>query len=196
MTSEYSSRRPGRSGNGRIPAQAAALVAALGGWLLPALPVAALEIYHWVDEDGVAHYSQWRPELPEQPVETLELEGARPADHDQADDIYDVEATDQYVQTRRDELEQRREERRAEQREERQREIRLQQAITAQQMLQDAAGPPVFGWYPVYPGYRPPPPDHPPHWPVKPPFRPPETQPPAPEPLPSVPFRPLGDRDR
>lgn len=43
-------------------------------WLT--LPVHALEIYQWTDEDGVVHFSQWVPEEQPEGVETVNIQGA------------------------------------------------------------------------------------------------------------------------
>ena len=55
--------------------------------LLPAA-VAALEIYTWVDENGVVHYSEFAPEEPAAtPVETLHIASANSPAYD-PDDYY------------------------------------------------------------------------------------------------------------
>lgn len=64
--------------------------------LIPALLLAAGlanagDIYHWVDDEGVAHYSQFPP--PEESgveVETRSLEASTPEDYDPVEDEYSV----------------------------------------------------------------------------------------------------------
>ncbi len=56
-----------------------------------ALPAAAYEIYKWVDEDGVVHYSQWAPEDSDAEVAKLEFERTNPPGYDPAEDDYSIE---------------------------------------------------------------------------------------------------------
>ncbi|WP_405227023.1 DUF4124 domain-containing protein [Lentisalinibacter sediminis] len=63
--------------------------------LIPALLLAAGlahagQIYHWVDEDGVAHYSQTPPAEAAVPVETREITTSTPDDYDPDDYEYSV----------------------------------------------------------------------------------------------------------
>ncbi len=63
--------------------------------LIPALLLAAGlahggEIYHWVDEDGVAHYSQTPPADATAAVETREVSASTPDDYDPDDYEYSV----------------------------------------------------------------------------------------------------------
>jgi hypothetical protein len=51
----------------------------------------AFEVYHWVDENGVAHYSQDKPADSVQGVRRLQLEDTTPAGFDPAEDRYGVE---------------------------------------------------------------------------------------------------------
>jgi len=48
------------------------------------------EIYHWVDEDGVPHYSQTPPTDADVPVESRELDTSTPEDYDPDADEYSV----------------------------------------------------------------------------------------------------------
>lgn len=64
---------------------AVSLIAAL----LPA-SAAAFEIYKWVDENGVVHYSESRPEKPAVPVETLYIESTNPPGFDPADYYWSI----------------------------------------------------------------------------------------------------------
>ena len=52
----------------------------------------AAEIYHWVDENGVAHYSQYRPPDNTPNVSTQELAGADSSRGGEVEDVYNVEA--------------------------------------------------------------------------------------------------------
>jgi hypothetical protein len=47
----------------------------------------ASEIYRWVDEDGVVHYSDTKPA---EAFATLQLEDTRPTDYDPAEDFYSI----------------------------------------------------------------------------------------------------------
>jgi hypothetical protein len=66
-----------------ILARAGAIpVIAIAAALLPT-PSTALEIYKWVDDDGVVHYSESRPEEPlATPVETLHITSANSPAYD------------------------------------------------------------------------------------------------------------------
>ena len=52
-------------------------------------PSPAGEVYRWVGEDGVVHYSDTRPDH-DVPVTTLEIETAPSADYDPIDDPYSI----------------------------------------------------------------------------------------------------------
>jgi hypothetical protein len=68
-------------------------------------PVAMAEqIYHWVDEQGVNHYSQSPPPVVASPVETLEVDGSQPASYDPNEDRYNVAAQAEAMQALRDEM--------------------------------------------------------------------------------------------
>lgn len=56
-----------------------------------AVPAGAYEIYKWVDENGVVHYSESAPEQTDADVKTLELELTNPPGYDPADDYYSIE---------------------------------------------------------------------------------------------------------
>lgn len=47
------------------------------------------EIYHWVDEDGVAQYSDTQPHQAV-PVKVLEIETSQPTDYDPVEDPYSI----------------------------------------------------------------------------------------------------------
>ena len=61
--------------------------------LASAWPVAlvASEIFHWVDADGVNHYSQSPPPTSDA-VQTLQIDGSQPASYDPNEDRYNVAA--------------------------------------------------------------------------------------------------------
>ena len=50
----------------------------------------AAEIYHWVDEDGIAHYSQTPPADAAVEVETRQLDASTPQDYDPDEYEYSV----------------------------------------------------------------------------------------------------------
>jgi hypothetical protein len=56
------------------------------------MPVLATEVYHWVDENGVAHYSQHAPAADVAGVSKMILEDTTPPDYDPEEDRYGVEA--------------------------------------------------------------------------------------------------------
>ena len=141
----------------------------------PALPPVAVaqttEVYHWVDEDGVAHFSQTAPAKAEGEVRKLALEDTTPADYDPDADIFGVEQQAERMR----ELREAREERRLARLEAR-RKAEEQRPIIIYQQQQPAYRYPGY-FYPGLPGR---PPGIPPIWP----------SPPVPEPYPSVPFLP------
>ena len=50
----------------------------------------ATEVYRWVDEDGVVHFSQTAPPGQETDVSKMSLADTRPSDYDPDADIYGV----------------------------------------------------------------------------------------------------------
>jgi len=72
--------------------------------------VAAIEIYHWVDENGVPHYGQYRPAGSIPGVSKLTLEDTTPPGSGQVEDIYNVEAQEKRMATWREEREKKRKE--------------------------------------------------------------------------------------
>jgi hypothetical protein len=79
------------------------------------LSLVASEIFHWVDEQGVNHFSQSPPpdHVVDVEVRTLEIDGSQPASYDPKEDRYNVAAQAEAMQALRDELEQVRQEKRA-----------------------------------------------------------------------------------
>jgi hypothetical protein len=152
-------------------------------WLLSWLSLAvcpglaAEEIYHWVDADGVSHYSQSPPPAESGEVSTLNVDGSQPASYDPNEDRYNVAAQQEAMQAKRDEMAENRKNR--------------QQAAPAgdntviyypqEEDYDEIVYPPGYwGERPDWPGNRP----RPPHRPVQ----------PLPDPVPpsnSKPFRPV-----
>jgi hypothetical protein len=135
---------------------------------VPALAVCQ-EVYKWVDENGVVHYSTEAPPSEAQDVSRIELEQPSPL-AESADDPFNIEATAQRTQALREDMEQRRERQRAER-------LEREKIAARQQVVHHyTPGHYVSPWWgaPVYPVQ--------PIEPV-PPLRP------QPEPMPSVPIR-------
>lgn len=150
------------------------------------LHAAADQIYHWVDEQGVNHYSQSPPPAVQDDVRTLEVDGSQPASYNPEEDRYHVAAQAEAMQALRDEM--------AEDRKERLKAAERSASNTVVYYPQEQAGNAI-----LYPpgGYRPRPPGRPPGHGHRP--KPPEGgRPDRPTPLPeeitppaSKPFRPL-----
>lgn len=83
---------------------------------LPGSSAGATEIYRWTDENGVVHFSQTAPQVPEADVDRMALSDNRPSDFDPDADIYNVEAQQERMQSLREEMEQKREDRLEQQR--------------------------------------------------------------------------------
>ena len=132
--------------------------------------IAATEIYHWVDENGVSHFSQYRPGDDTPNVSTKKLEDTAP---DQVDDVFNLEAHEKRMTAWREEREKEREETR-----ERKKQAAQQQPIKHSELYRDNSR--GFWYPPIY--NRPPhrPPNRPPHRP----------QPPFVNPRPPSPFLP------
>lgn len=150
-------------------------------YIFIAVPVAVLsvataaaqtvEVFHWVDENGVFHFSQTEPPDMAGEVRKLALEDTTPADFDPNADIFGVEQQAQRMRELREDREQRRLARlEARQRAEEQRPV-----IIYQQQQPAYRFPGV--WFPGLPGR---PPGVPPMWPQR----------PVPGPVPSAPFLP------
>ena len=117
--------------------------------------LAAAEIYHWVDENGVPHYSQHRPDDDIQNVSTQKLEDTAPARNDQQEDVYNLEAHEKRMTAWREERDQERKDAR-----ERKRKIAEQQPIKHSEPYRDYSRrflyPPIYNRPPYRPPYRPP----------------------------------------
>lgn len=143
---------------------------ALAGLL--AAPAHATEVYRWVDENGVTHFTENPPpgvaadRVSRTDVPDIESSGIA------AESAYDTEAHAERMAEWRAGLEAEREEARERERERAEREAR-QQPVVVQESARAV-------WWP--PGYLRPPHHRPPHHgPDRPPFRPPH-RPPRPEP--------------
>jgi len=55
-----------------------------------AAPVPAAEVYRWVDDEGIVHYSQWAPESQQQELARIDVPTSTPDDYDPAGDPYSV----------------------------------------------------------------------------------------------------------
>jgi len=55
-----------------------------------AAPAAAAEVYRWVDDEGVVHYSQWAPESQQEELATIDVPVSTPDDYDPDEDPYSV----------------------------------------------------------------------------------------------------------
>jgi hypothetical protein len=128
------------------------IIVLLAAWPLVS-PAWAYEVYHWIDENGVAHYSQDQPPDGIPGVTRLQLEDTTPAGYDPAEDRYGVEQQARRMAELRESMDERREE--------------------ARQRRQSAPPPPVVIYQDPYPYYSnrlwlppvypwPPPPPEPP----------------------------------
>jgi len=74
-------------------------------------PVSAssFEVYHWVDENGVEHYSQDPPPEDVRGVRLMQLEDTTPTGFDPEEDIYGVDQQAERIAALREEMQQRRE---------------------------------------------------------------------------------------
>lgn len=97
-------------------------------------PAGAAEIYHWVDESGVPHYSQWAPPEDEPSVSTMNVQGG--ATSGLGGDVYPVDE----IARQTAQLREQREEARAERRE-RARDTQSSPVVIYQQPVANAAFP-------------------------------------------------------
>ena len=75
---------------------------------LVASVVHATEVYRWVDENGVVHFSQTAPNKPGEEVDKLALQDTRPSDYDPDQDIYGVAAQAERMKALREDMEEKR----------------------------------------------------------------------------------------
>lgn len=146
-------------------------VAALGACAallaLHAAPLAAQQIYRWVDENGVVNFSDRAPPAAAADVSALTLPDNPPANLDPEQDLFNLEATAQRTQARRDEL--------AAEREARSERAAAQPPVAAPYPQQHYGYPYDYPFaYPRPPGWRP-------GWPGDRPPQRPSPKPPAPE---------------
>jgi hypothetical protein len=133
--------------------------------LTASMPLAATEVFHWVDENGVPNFSQQAPGGRTSGVSQLTVDGVAPPGYDPEEDVYNVKAQQERMQALREEMADRREASAERQ--------RNQPQQTAQYRNIGYSNP-LF-WNPPYN--------------PRPPIEP---QPPIAQPYPTVPFRPLG----
>jgi hypothetical protein len=127
--------------------------------------LAADPIFHWVDEDGIAHFSDWAPEDVED-VTTLVVNAQNPPDYDPAEDPYSISNQAERTSESWKALESQREERL---RKKRDAEQQAREASQRREYQTEPWYPRPYFYSPVYrpgvpPGYRPPhlrPPIHP-----------------------------------
>lgn len=86
--------------------------------------LAASEIYHWVDENGVQHFSQYRPAGNIPDVSELQLGDSVVSGNDQVTDVYNIDAHEKHMAAWREERKQKREDAR-----ERKRQVAQQQPV-------------------------------------------------------------------
>ena len=151
------------------------LVTVTGVVMLLGPPTAvAAEVYRWVDNKGVVHYSQWKPsqdgvaadaELPA--YDQLSLPDTRPADYDPEDDPFNVAATAEAISEVWEDLDEKRERRRQEA-------LNAQPTVVNYPVVEANDGYPyLFPAGAHYPGHRPKPRPPRPKPPVAPPIEPP-----------------------
>lgn len=71
--------------------------------------VMATEVYHWVDENGVSHFTQNAPPATIDGVEKMTLEDTTPPDYDPEEDIYGVAQQQERMAAIREERKEKRE---------------------------------------------------------------------------------------
>ena len=115
--------------------------------------VGASDIYHWVDENGVPHYSQYQPGGDTPDVSRQKLENRAPPGNGEAEDVYNVEAHEKHMAEWREDRDKERADTRA-----RNRQAAQQNSTRNSESYSTQSGsylyPPVYGKRPVRP--RPP----------------------------------------
>ena len=96
--------------------------------LIFANPTVGGEIYHWVDEDGVVHFSEWAPNPGVQEVATLTVPDTNPPGYDPNQDQSSIQKQAARTNDRWSELQARRDERKKRRIEEAERALRLASA--------------------------------------------------------------------
>ena len=80
--------------------------------ILASSKMAAQEIFHWIDENGVPNFSQERPAGNVDGLNKMYLENTAPTDYDPEEDIYGIEEQAERMQALREDMEKRRQENR------------------------------------------------------------------------------------
>jgi len=115
--------------------------------------VAASDIYHWVDENGVSHYSQYQPGGDTSNVSRQKLENKAPRGNGEVEDVYNVAAHEKHMAEWREERDKNRADARA-----RNKQTTQQHSTRNPESYSAQSGsywyPPVYGKQPVRP--RPP----------------------------------------
>ena len=120
----------------------------LGFGITTILPAA--EIYHWVDENGVSHYSQYKPDSSTTDFSSQKMETTESRVSGDAEDVYNVEAHEKKMAEWRESRQIEREELRE----------RKSQVLQQPQIIYNQ--PQQSRWYPRgYYNHRPPNPEHP-----------------------------------
>jgi len=84
--------------------------------LLASSPAVVAEVFHWVDENGVSHYTQSAPPSDVEGVSQVILEDTRSSDYDPDEDRYGIKAQAERMASLREELKENREAQRERQR--------------------------------------------------------------------------------
>jgi len=113
----------------------------------------AAEIYHWIDENGVQHFTQYRPSGDIPNLSTQELVDNAPPGNDQPEDIYNLKEHEKHMTAWREELEQDRKDARE------RKQKKAQQQVRYPEQYNRNAGSywnrPIYGWPPVKPPPKP-----------------------------------------
>lgn len=123
--------------------------------------VPAAEIYHWVDESGVSHYSQQPPSRDTPDVSTQKIVAHTPSDNGQVEDIYNTVEHEKRMAAWREEREQERKDARDRKNQAASKPIRYQQPEsygTTPYLFRPIYRPPHRPVYPERPIYNPRPP--------------------------------------
>jgi len=116
----------------------------------------ATEIYSWVDENGVQHFTQYRPGGDTPNVSTQQLEDTAPPGDGQPEDVYNLEEHEKRMAAWREEREQNRKDARESKQQAPQQQVRYPEQNN--RYIRPYWYPPIYGRPPVKP---PPKPEHP-----------------------------------
>ena len=117
---------------------------------LASSPALATEIYHWVDENGVSHYTQSAPPADVAGVSQVVLQDSTPPDYDPEEDRYGVQAQAERMASLREEMEEKREAQRERERNTAQRTV-IQYQQPYQYGYSSFLRPPYYPWPPLRP---------------------------------------------